>query len=73
MPTQWLYDKHRVQRGKSTMIMGMQIREHGAKYRVTGEHMKGYDPFCFGDFDTLSEAKEFMQALGRQIEAEGRR
>ena len=72
MPIQKLYDKDRVQCIKSNLLVGFEIKEHSTKYGVTGNLQRDYGTIFFGDFDTLPEAKEFMEALGQQIEAESR-
>lgn len=79
IPKEMLYQKGGEQCIDSTLIMGFEIEEHSTqrstKYTLTGKlhHDYGTFAFFFGLFDTLPEVKEFMGALGRQIEAESRR
>lgn len=48
MPIQMLCDKDKVQRIKSTLIEGLEIKQHGTKYGVTGKLKRDYGTLFFG-------------------------
>ena len=73
MATQLLSNKDKTMFIDSTIIGSFEIKEHSTMYRIMGgiSHEYGVFDLFFGDFDTLPEAKDFMMALVRQIEAAG--
>ena len=71
MPNQMLINKDNTLLIASDSIAIFEIEKHGTKYRLIGRHVIDHnETTSLGDFDTLPEAKAFLNAIVRQIEAE---